>query len=50
MSPGVSSICFINFCQAKVIYVGHIVSAEGVANDPVKVNAVTNWPQSVDQG
>lgn len=36
------------FCQAKVRYVGHIVSAEGIATDPDKVSAVTNWPQPVD--
>lgn len=33
------------FCQTKVKYVGHIVSAEGVAADPAKVEAVTTWPK-----
>lgn len=33
------------FCQTKVKYVGHIVSADGVATDPSKVGAVTNWPR-----
>ena len=33
------------FCQTKVKYVGHIVSADGVATDPSKVEAVANWPQ-----
>lgn len=33
------------FCQTKVKYVGHIVSAEGIAADPAKIEAVTNWPR-----
>ncbi|XP_049329329.1 uncharacterized protein LOC111193656 [Astyanax mexicanus] len=36
------------FCQPRVKYVGHIVSAEGIATDPSKVEAVTNWPQPCD--
>lgn len=36
------------FCQPKVRYVGHIVSAEGVATDPAKIEAVTTWPQPTD--
>ena len=31
------------FCQTKVKYVGHIVSADGIAADPSKIEAVTNW-------
>lgn len=30
-------------CQLR--YVGHIVSADGIATDPVKVEAVNLWPQ-----
>lgn len=33
------------FCQTEVKYVGHIVTAEGVAADPAKVEAVTTWPK-----
>ncbi|KAI4888737.1 hypothetical protein NFI96_009817, partial [Prochilodus magdalenae] len=36
------------FCQPRVKYVGHIVSAEGIATDPSKVEAVTNWPLPYD--
>lgn len=36
------------FCQPRVKYVGHIVSAEGIATDPAKVEAVTDWPQPHD--
>lgn len=33
------------FCQTKVKCVGHIVSVEGVAADPAKIEAVTTWPK-----
>lgn len=33
-----------SFAQSKVQYLGHIVSAEGVATEPSKVDAVVNWP------
>ncbi|XP_076830977.1 uncharacterized protein LOC143476602 [Brachyhypopomus gauderio] len=36
------------FCQPKVKYVGHVISADGVATDLDKVKAVTNWPQPTD--
>ncbi|XP_048108990.1 uncharacterized protein LOC125300872 [Alosa alosa] len=36
------------FCQPRVKYVGHIVSADGIATDPAKVEAVTQWPQPTD--
>lgn len=36
------------FCQPRVKYVGHIISADGIATDPEKVRAVTNWPQPTD--
>lgn len=36
------------FCQPRVKYVGHIVSANGVATDPEKLEAVARWPQPTD--
>ena len=36
------------FCQPRVKYVGHIVSADGIATDPAKVEAVTKWPKPTD--
>ena len=32
------------FCQPKVTFLGHVVSEEGLAPDPVKVEAVMAWP------
>lgn len=31
------------FCQPEVKYVGHIVSAAGIATDPDKIKAVADW-------
>lgn len=42
------SIDKCQFCQPEVRYVGHIVSAEGVAVDPAKIEAVTRWKQPHD--
>ncbi|KAL2093139.1 hypothetical protein ACEWY4_010451 [Coilia grayii] len=35
-------------CQPQVKYVGHIVSASGIATDPEKVSAVKNWKMPTD--
>ncbi len=35
-------------CQRQVKYVGHIVSAAGIAPDPEKVSAVTRWEEPTD--
>ncbi|XP_025763376.1 uncharacterized protein LOC112847002 [Oreochromis niloticus] len=36
------------FCQSQVKYVGHIVSKDGIATDPEKVEVVRNWPEPTD--
>ena len=33
------------FFRPRVTYLGHVVSADGVATDPAKTEVVTNWPQ-----
>lgn len=35
-------------CQPQVKFLGHIVSASGVATDPEKVSAVTHWKKPAD--
>jgi transposase InsO family protein len=35
-----------SFCQDKVRYVGHVVSADGIEADPEKCEQVKNWPRS----
>lgn len=42
------SIDKCQFCQPQVKYVGHIVSASGIATDPEKIRAVTEWEQPTD--
>ena len=33
-----------DFWLDKISFLGHIVSGEGIAVDPTKVEAVSNWP------
>lgn len=37
-----------SFAQQRLEYLGHIISSNGVATDPKKVEAVTNWPPPTD--
>lgn len=34
-----------SFAQQRITYLGHIISAEGIATDPAKVEAIRTWPQ-----
>ena len=36
------------FAQTTIAYLGHIISAEGMATDPVKVQVVQQWPVPVN--
>ena len=33
------------FLQDEVLYLGHLVSREGISTDPIKINKVVNWPE-----
>eukprot|EP00731_Ephydatia_muelleri_P023718 Em0015g1301a len=38
-----------NFCQQKVRFLGHVVSASGISTDPDKTEVVSNWPTPTDK-
>jgi hypothetical protein len=33
-----------SFAQRQIDYLGHVISGQGVATDPVKIEAVQKWP------
>lgn len=42
------SIDKCQFCRSDVKYLGHVISAAGVATDPEKIKAVAEWEQPTD--
>ena len=36
------------FSLQTLEYLGHIISGQGVATDPKKIEAVANWPPPLD--
>ena len=36
-------------CQKEVMYLGHVVSSDGIATDPSKTDKVSNWPLPTSQ-
>jgi hypothetical protein len=36
------------FAQQRISYLGHVVSADGVATDPAKIQSIQSWPTPTD--
>jgi hypothetical protein len=36
------------FYQSRIHYLGHVISGEGIAMDPAKVEAIMEWPAPTD--
>lgn len=36
-----------SFAKTELTYLGHVISADGVATDPTKVDIVKNWPTPI---
>ena len=36
------------FWLSSVVFLGHIISVDGMSIDPHKVKAITNWPRSTN--
>jgi hypothetical protein len=39
-----------DFYQKKIQYLGHVISAEGIAVDPEKIRSIMEWPIPKDVG
>jgi hypothetical protein len=37
-----------SFYQSRIHYLGHVISSEGIAMDPAKVEAIMEWPASTN--
>jgi hypothetical protein len=37
-----------SFYQLKIHYLGHVISSEGIAMDPAKVEAIMEWPMPMN--
>jgi hypothetical protein len=37
-----------SFAQRQIDYLGHVISEQGVSNDPSKIAAIADWPSPVN--
>jgi hypothetical protein len=37
-----------SFAHAQIKYLGHIISQDGVATDPTKIEAILKWPKPLN--